>query len=354
MTLVKQWEASFADGLYHAFSPSGHALVLQSLHQELFMETFEVRFADDREPLLINNESPITPLAWASDEELVYRVWGEPLGKKSAPWLWVLAVASGESRPLIEASDTMSVIYSGRTGHLSVLSEPQGRSGLFDLDVITGTLRRLPVFDPALERLEIYPLFGHAFCDSHQEAAVVAWPLGDYLPEGIEPTTSNSQWSSVLNHPVIQNYVEVLPDGTTITQRELTREAKRKTPPRLFVLDASGGFQEVPNSHKAHRPLWSPDSTTLSFERSDHFDPRSHPGSCGSVMLVRRDDLTLMRLGGCGVNTSTIMHPADVLFCQLEDESIPATADCGLARSRSSRWKGFDLRGGDVTPTNQR
>ncbi|MBC7808479.1 MAG: hypothetical protein H7145_20285 [Akkermansiaceae bacterium] len=76
MTLLKKWEAVLSEGMYHAFSPSGDALVFQSLWREPMMETFEVRFADGREPLIVRNESPMTPLAWASDDELVYRVWG--------------------------------------------------------------------------------------------------------------------------------------------------------------------------------------------------------------------------------------------------------------------------------------
>lgn len=345
--MLDQWKTALSDGMFFAFSPSGHALAFLSIREPI-MQVIEICFADGREPLVLEDESPITPLAWASDDELVYRVSGQPLGKADAAWIWVVSVGSGISRPLMTANDMTSIVWAGESGHLSVLAEPKGKAGLFDLDVNTGTLRRLSVFDSALERLEVYPLFGHSFFRPRGELALIAWPLGGYLPEGVEPTEANSHWSPILDEPSIQDYVDVRPDGTTITQREMTRGAKRMTPFRLFLLDATGGCEEVPETHKAYRPLWSPDGATLSFERFEHSNPLYETGSVAGVWLARRGDLSLKRVGGCGPTDSTIMHPSSVLLCRLEDETIPANLDNGRARLRSNRWRSFVLSDGNA------
>jgi hypothetical protein len=361
MKLAQLWQDALEETACPLFSPSGHALALMPLFGEPTMRVLEVRFAGGGRrratlSFVVGEEDTIiSPVAWASDAELVYWVSGHPLGERSSPTLWALSVEDGTSRPIRDLGDgfdPMSAVYSGVPGHLSVLAEPKGEKGLFDLDVSTGEMRRLPAFDAALSRLDVYPLFGHSWCPQRQEAALVAWPHGDYLPEGVEPTQHNSQWLPILDEPSIQDEVLVRPDGTRMTQREVAQEARRMTPFRLFLLDASGACAEVPNTHKAHRPRWSPDGSLLAFQRYEHSDPqrKAGGGSPEGAWLLRRSDLSPTRLGGCSASRSTLMHPSGVLLCHLEDESIPADADRGRARARSARWAGFAVRGGAVTP----
>jgi hypothetical protein len=350
---IEDWGGALSEGLHQEFSPSGHALVLQPTQSEPFMQVFEVRFVDGRNPMVLEYaDGPITPVGWASDDEVVYHVWGEPLGKEPTPSLHAFSVANGTSRLICHKNDVVSFAWSGRPGHLSVLAEPQGKPGLFDLDTATGQMRRLSEFDAALERLDVCPLFGHSWCEARQEVALIGWPHGDYLDDGEQYTEENSHWTPMLDEPSIQDYVSERADGTRVTQRELTQEAKRKKPYRLFLLDASGECREVPGTYKAHRPLWSADGSMLSFEHYGVFGrmPPLPKRSISSIWLARREDLSLMRIGGCPLTPSTLMHPAGVLLCHLEDETIPISQDHGLARARARRWRAFEVRNGEVHP----
>ncbi|MES2459978.1 MAG: hypothetical protein V4671_05285 [Armatimonadota bacterium] len=360
MTLIEQWESVLSLGCSPLFSPSGQALAVQSLMRENFMATLEVHFDDGRAPLVLESDRLISPCAWASDTEFVYRMAGESLDDQpmpsmpSMPSLHVLSVEDGTSRLLLEQdhhNQSMSIVPSGRPGYVSVLTEPQGKPGLFDLDVRTGQMVRRSEFDTALAGLEVYPLFDHAWSEAHEEVAFIGWRHGDYLQEGIEPTPQNSQWSPVLDTPAIQDTVVTRPDGTTITQRDLTAESKRRTPPRLFILRGtgageSGDLREVPGTEWTHHPLWSPDGTLVSFERFI-------VGGDSGVWLARRDDLSLLRLGDCSPAPSTLMHPSGVLLANLEDASLPSAKSLRYVRAGivPSAWREFRLKGGGVSTT---
>jgi len=345
-------------GMGWQFSPSGHALALHSMfhensvYHENFMACLGVYFDDDRSPLHYVHDDPgclIHPLGWVSDDEVLLSVSGAPLGSDPVATIYAYSLPSGLSRHVTDSEDSL-IGEGGLPGTLPAIFQAGRETHFVTIDGITGARRDHANFDAAIGGLDVYPLFGHAPSPDRNEIAVIGWPIGDYLPEGEPHTEINSQWSPILDEPSIQNMVSTMPDGSRVAQRELTREAKRKTPHRMFLLNRSGSQQEIPGSAKARRPLWSPDGTLLIFERYTPRDPTTSSGSISEVWAMRRDDLTLMCLGACSPIDSTVMHPSGILFCHLEDASIPTNEDHGRARARSSRWCTFKVSAGEIRP----
>jgi len=337
MAPLVKWESVLSQGLNPMFSPSGHAVVVHPVLRLPILQALEISFADDRAPILIENASLIHPIGWASDTELVYRTSGPPLGVEAKSALHVFSTEDQQSRFLTTVEDTVDATWMGVDGHLCVLTELEGRSGLFDLDVRTGVFQRMTGFDEAFDRLQVYPLFRHSWSAQCQEAAVVAWPH-DYLEEGVEPTRMNSHWTPILDDPSIQNCIS-RKDGSRITQRELTREAKRKKPFRLFLLDTAGECREVPGTYKAHHPLWSPDGSVIAFQR---YEERGE-----GIWLLRRSDLSLCRAGTLSLS-NPVLHPSGVLFYQTADETIRPDKEHERKRAMSAKWQQLQMSAGDI------
>ena len=328
------WASEWLDTYTACFSPSGNALAIQPRTITAYLRCLEVHFSDGREPVRWQQGSDseeetglVVPLAWASDDELIFYVAGQPVGPDEHTSVQCLSVSSGRTRIVLESEDTMSVSQGGETGHLSILMKPAGgKVALFDLDVAAARLRHLSGFDRALNGLEIYPLFGHAWYASRQEVVVIGWPEGEYLDPATEPTRHNSQWSPIFGAP---------------------KDEKHKTPSRAFLLGATGERIEVPNTYGANHPLWSADGSLLSVERFEHYDPQIPHASINGIWTARRDDLSVTRLGGCGYVEATLMHPGNLMFCHLEDEPVADSRDRERV-SGSARWRTFQVRDGEA------
>ena len=280
----------------------------------------------------------IAAQTWASDSELVYWKSGLLVDTLANSTLHILNIEDGHSRPLASIKNTMSIVSMGKAGHLCVLTELEGRQGLFDLDTRTGKFARLTRFDKALDGLEVYPAFGHSWSEERQEAALIAWPH-DYLEEGVEPTKWNSQWLPTFDDPSIPNYVSTRRDGSRVTHRELVQESKRKKPFRLFLLSEEAAYLEVPGTNQAHQPLWSPDGSLLACARYEE---------TGEILwILRRSDLSLHRVGAlCSLDP--IAHPSGSLFYRTVDETIPRTDDRLRERMQSARWHQLLFKNGQT------
>jgi hypothetical protein len=254
-------------------------------------------------------------------------------------------VEDGKARPLPDLGVALSATTIGRDGLLCVLSCAEGSPGLFELDTHTGAAKRLTAFDSAFAQLDVYPSFRHAWSSERQEATLTAWPR-DYLEPGVESTTENSQWIPGLDGSVNQNEVVLLRDGSSMTNRELNEEMKRRKPFRLFRLDAAGACAEIPDTYHAHCPLWSPDGSVLAFKRFELPDE--------GVWLLYRSDLSVHRVGTCYVGSDPLWHPSGVLFCHLSDETNPLTRESCLSRLESSEWRRLTVRNGEIHLSKQR
>jgi len=318
------------------FSPSGESVAYKSLQSLESFKQLVIQFSNGRPAETVSGEDWLFPIIWASPHELIYSVLGDP----TLLLFDVNTCRTEASLALDEPPGSPFRVTSGSsyatwpvTGGVSCLGEQQGRDGLFSIDVRSGRCEPIAEFEPTFDEVEVYPLFGHSWSPDGQSVALVAWPQ-DYLPEGTLPTHGNSQWMPILDHPSIQHYPVIRRDGSRATQREISEEAKRMKPSRLFVLDSRGGLTEVPGSDHACAPHWSPDGSAVAFCRYE--DP--------GLGLYVADTATWQshRVGSLPISQVPVYHPAGVLLCYLEDEE--ETPPPGRFRTRHQRR--FTLRDG--------
>ena len=338
MMKLAEWDALLARGSNQHFAPSGRALAFQPDEPSRTLRSLEIHFSDGRPPLVFEDDGTIRLLAWASETELVYDKLRRPFVRGAEPTLHVFCVEDSTSHSLAITKDAKSVVNMGTSGHLSVLTRLEGKSGLFDLDVRTGTMARMPAFDKALDPLILCTALGHSWSADRQEVALISC-RHNYLEEGMEQTEANSQTRPLLDRSSAREEMTFGPDGNSATQGEVSQEAKRESPFRLFLLDKTGGVEEIPGTRGAQHPLWSPDGSTLVFTR---FVESQH-----ELWLLNRSDLSLRRIGGYLIG-EPIRHPSGVFFCDMIDETIPNTKEYQTDRLLSREWRRLLAKNGDI------
>ncbi len=316
-------------GLEYCFSPSGHALAYRPLTAPL-TRTLRIEFVDGREPIIKRFSRHVTSLVWVSNSELVHQIFAPAANEKSM--LCALSITDMRSRVITEVDDTIHVSWKGIPGHVSVLKGREGRNGLYDLDTLTGDWKRLIYYDQAFGRIMAYPLFGHSWSTQTQEVALIAWPY-DYLEPDVEPDENNSHWLPILDTLSIQEEILIRKNGSKITQRELTRDAKKRKPPRIFLLNASGEFREIPGTAWARHPNWSPDGSMLSFEQP--IKPWEVIG------LVRRENLEWHSVDTHTTHAVSVMHPNGILFYKTGNN---------IEQEQPAEWRQLLLQHGETLP----
>lgn len=322
--------------LAYAFSPDGRALALRPL---LAPNSIEVLFAEGREALRFTFPQRVGELIWVTPDELACQVMEDDR-------LHLCDLRDGTSRPALslaqqvrsplELAPGSSLATFPAPGQLSYLGDREGVEGLFRLDLHIPEARHLPFFDGFQRQCEVYPLFGHVWSPDGRWVAVTAWP-GDLLEPGVEPTQANSHWSPILDDPSIQSLPVIKQDGSRVTQREMSQEAKQQKPPRLFLVSTTGDWRELPESSHARAPCWSPDGSLLSFRR--YQSPNL------GLWALDPTNLAVQRLGTTSPAYREVMHPDGHLYCWLEDEDAPASRH----KRPPGRWHRLCLKAGQVT-----
>lgn len=314
-------------GTEHAFSPSGRWLAFRPL---LHPVVLEIRPVEGGEPVQLElSEWPLR-FVWISDEELVYSIFW------AGNTLHLFSLEERRSRPLLEIDAPQfgpnelgggsSWAPTSAPGCFSYMGESGGREGFFTIDARRGRIERRPGFDLAFQELDVYPPFGHSWSPDDRRVVAAAWPR-DYLEDGVQATQTNSQWTPALDDPTIQNFIAIKRDGTRVTQRELSQEARWKKPFRLFLLDETDAYQELLGTSHGHQPQWSPDGTLLAYRRYEEEGV--------GLYLMQTGTWAGSRLGSVSLGQREVVHPEGVLYCHLEAEH---QADY-LRRVAASRWQ---------------
>jgi len=326
--MYNQWE-TLPEGFDYSFSPSGHAIAFRPM-EPFNIRTIHIEFLDRREPFVRKMPLHVQPLVWVSTSLLVYQVFGLSPGEKSA--LFTLSLTSGQTRFVTEVDDRFHASWNGIPGHISVLTGSEGKNGLYDIDVHTGEWKRLTVYDEALKHLMVYPQFGHSWSPQKKQVALIAWPY-DFLGKGIKFDEDNSQWSPILDKPLIQSSVVIRKDGSKTTQHELTQNSKRRKPPRLFLLNSAGKHKEVPATYWASNPIWSPDESMLCFKQ--YLRPQE------SLWIMMGSSLECRLVGTTTAHAVAVMNPSGILFYRMDSRMEPSTV---------SLWQKLLLKQGTALP----
>ena len=327
-SLIKTWgEDALTEGTPTIVSPSGHAVAFVPMDRLPFNRCIDIRFSDGRPSVVFEDShfNGITLLGWASDDEIVYltasdmEVYGIPAA------LYCYSIARASNQHILDWSgDSICASFGGDVTRLSILTEHDGRAGVYDLDIVGSQLRRRTEFDAALDQLEVYPGFGYSYSEANQEIAVVAWPRGDYRGDG--PNRGGSAGKA----PVAPDAV-VRRNGTWVRRAERSEEALRRKPPRICILSRTGDWVDVPDSSLAKRPQWVPDGSAILYECQRTVQHIQSTGEFASVELMYRTDLSRRRLGECFLSQSIVVHPSGPAFIRVVDEAILKEVDDGAS-----------------------